>query len=168
MNNSGKGFTLIELIVVILVISVVAISAATNLSSTTTTSIYTERDQLISLLRTVQTRAMQNTQDESCYGVAFFNTNIGMLAQEDNGDCNDDFLTNDDALPVFLVSVGDAEDYLNLAIENQYTTTHIFIKFDDLGRPLDDEGDRTGRVTIEFADVEAVCIESEGYIHVCS
>lgn len=168
MNNNDKGFTLIELIVVILVISVVAVSANTNLSSTTTTSIYTERDQLVSLLRTVQTRAMQNTQDESCYGVAFISSNIGMLAQENNGDCNDDYVLSVNTLPTFVASVGDADDYLNLAIENEYTTTHIFIKFDDLGRPLNHDGNSAGLVRILFADVEAVCIESEGYIHACS
>ena len=158
MNNNDNGFTLIELIVVILVISILAVSTIPNLDNTDRYSITTDRDQLISLLRSVQTRAMQNTTDGDCYGVAFTTDNIGMLTQATNGSCTSNFLAASD----------DVNGFLNLSPENTYTTSDVFIQFDDFGRPLDNQGNSTGRVTVTFAASESVCIESEGYIHVCS
>lgn len=156
MNNNDKGFTLIELVVVILVTSILAISAIPNISTSTTYSAYTDRDQLISLLRSVQTRAMQNTQDGYCYGVKIDPTGsrIAMLAQESDGDCSDDnFLTSSEAI----------DGYLNLVPENFFTTTHLEVRFNDLGQP---ENDTQVRVT--FDNTEVVCIEPQGYIHVCT
>lgn len=156
MNNNDKGFTLIELIVVILVISIIAISSIPNISTATSYSVFTDRDQLISLLRSVQTRAMQNTQDNYCYGVKIdpSASRIAMLAQESDGSCSsDDFLTTSDA----------TNGYLNLATENAFTTTHLEVRFTNLGQPT-----INSQVKVTFNNTEAVCIESQGYIHVCS
>lgn len=158
MNNNDNGFTLIELIVVILVISIVAVSAIPNTNSSTDYSAVTSRDQLISLFRSVQTRAMQNTQNSDCYGVGFTTSNIGMLKQSASGSCTTTFQTTPDAI----------DGYLNLKPETTYTTTDVFIQFNDFGQPLDNGGNNTGRVTVVFNSSESVCIESEGYIHVCS
>ena len=158
MNNNDDGFTLIELIVVILVIAIVAITTLPNLDSTDRYSITTDRDQLIALLRSVQTRAMQNTENGDCYGVGFTTDNIGMLQQASNGSCTTNYLTSSSAI----------DGFLNLKPDNSYTTSALFVQFDDMGRPLNNLGTSTGRVTVTFANSESVCIESEGYIHVCN
>ena len=157
MNNNDRGFTLIELVVVILVIAVVAITALPNLDATDRYSVTTDRDQLISLLRSVQTRAMQNTKNGDCYGVGFTTNNIGMLTQDSNGSCTS----------VYYASSSATNGFLNLKPENSYTTTAVFVQFDDMGRPQNNVGNTIGRVKVTFAGAESVCIESEGYIHVC-
>lgn len=166
MNNNDNGFTLVELIVVILVLSVLAVSVAPRLTAPKAgLSAVTDRDQLISLLRTVQTRAMQNTEDSDCHGVNFTNSNIGMAAQANDDSCN---------LAAFLTTPDDFDGFLNLQPENSYTAVNAlgnnltFVGFDDYGRPVNVANNGLGRVTITFDNIESVCIESEGYIHVCS
>lgn len=166
MNNNDNGFTLVELVVVILVLSVLAVSVVPRLTSPKAgISAVTDRDQLISLLRSVQTRAMQNTEDSDCHGVNFTNSNIGMAAQANDDSCDlSNFLTNPD----------DNDGFLNLAPENSYTALNSlsvavnFVGFDDYGRPVDTANNNLGRIIITFDSIESVCIESEGYIHVCS
>lgn len=165
MNNNDKGFTLVELAVVILVLAALALSAVPNLSGNRGFSETAERDQILSLLRTVQTRAMQNTQftntpgstEKRCYAVAFDSQIVGMRAQDNTGACSSSFLT----------TTANVNDHLYLELENSYATNHAFVRFDDFGRPLTAAGATTGRVRITIASAESVCIESEGYIHVC-
>lgn len=165
MNNNGKGFTLVELVVVIIILSVMAITVVPNLSGNRGFSETAERDQVLSLFRTVQTRAMQNTQftntpgstQKRCYAVAFVGQDIGMRAQDGNGDCTSNFVAN----------VGDVDDHLRLELENSYTTNQTFVRFDDFGRPLNAAGNGTGQVRVTIANAESVCVESEGYVHVC-
>ena len=160
MNNNDNGFTLVELIVVILVLSVLAVSVLPRIGAPEAGfNAVTDRDQLISLLHTVQSRAMQNTEDTDCHGVIFTASNIGMSAQANDDSCD---------LNAFLTVPGAEDGYLNLAPETTYQALNaannpvLFIAFDDLGRPLP-----SSRYTITFDNLEAVCIESEGYIHAC-
>jgi MSHA pilin protein MshC len=166
MNNNDNGFTLVELVVVILVLSVLAVSVVPRLTTPKAgISAVTDRDQLISLLRTVQTRAMQNTEDADCHGVNFTTSNIGMAAQANDDSCN---------LGSFLTTPDEFDGFLNLAPDNSYTAVNIlgnsvtFVGFDDYGRPVDTANNNLGRIIITFDNLESVCIESEGYIHVCT
>lgn len=156
MNNNDNGFTLVELVVVIIVLTVLAASAIPRLTLTQGYAATTDRDQLIALLISVQTRAMQNT-DGDCYAVSFTANTIGMLAQNPNGSCN---------TTAFYTTIGATDDFLLLRPENAAVTTDNFIQFDNLGRPFDISGNSTGLVRVSFAN-EALCIESEGYVHVC-
>jgi len=162
--KKNNGFTLVELVVVLVVLSIVAISAFPNLSLTQGYNAASERDQLVAMLRSVQTRAMQNTQNDNtgadnfCHRVLFANSNIAMAAQDANGACTNNF----------FVAIDDVNGYLNLVSESTYTARNAggvniaFIDFDDMGRPVPQN-----RYTITFGGLEAVCIETEGYIHAC-
>ena len=167
MNNNDNGFTLIELVVVILVLTILSVFALPDLSSADEYSASTDRDQLVSLLRSVQTRAMQNTENigssntKKCYGVSFTNTNIGMLAQNNDGSCQANFITESNA----------TDGYLNLRVSTNYVALNsanavvTAISFDDFGRPFPQS-----RYRITFStdqSTQSACIESEGYIHAC-
>lgn len=169
MNNNDKGFTLVELVVVIILLAVLAATAIPRLTLTQGFEATTDRDQLIALLISVQTRAMQNTEqitdftgptdDKKCFQVLFKVDQIGALAQDRFGKCTSDFIAN----------LGDTDDFFLLEPATNFTVRNLAnvavsqIGFDDWGRPVPQSAYR-----ITFDSSLAVCIESEGYIHVCS
>lgn len=163
-SHTQTGFSLIELVVVILLISILAVSAGAKLLPSNTFQSTTDRDQTIALLRTVQARAMYNTQINNsglgmCYQVAFTASQMGMLARNADGTCN----------ASFAISSGQQQDYLRFTPESSFTVTNLSknspataISFDNLGRPIPAE-----RYQIIFNSDRALCVESQGYIHAC-
>ncbi len=113
MNNNDKGFTLVELVVVIILLAVLAATAIPRLTLTQGFEATTDRDQLIALLISVQTRAMQNTEQitnftgvqegKKCYRVAFTSSQIGARAQDRDGRCTANFLSSSGATDDFLL-----------------------------------------------------------------
>jgi len=159
LNN--KGFTLIELVVVILILAALVVSVSPSINSDGF-SADTEQDQIMALLRNVQTRAMQNTQDSSCQGVYITTTNIGLATQNNDGSCANSFAVNATA----------TNNFLNLTLENTFTVQDAdgnaltFFEFGDLGRPYNASGTNIS-VIITIDATQSVCIESEGYVHEC-
>jgi len=160
-----QGFTLIELIVVVLLLSVLAVSVFPKISNTSDYTYISQRDQTISLLRNVQQRAMQNTQDSnSCHLVRFNSGVIGLSAKNTDGSCGTGLATAD----------GDVDDFLRVEVEDSYTAKNALgnnissMAFNDLGQPiLDSDSCASSGCVIALSDDHKVCIESEGYIHVC-
>ena len=163
-----QGFTLIELIVVVLLISVLAISVFPKINATSDYTYISQRDQTISLLRNVQQRAMQNTQDsETCHLVRFTTDEIGLSAKNTDGSCATGLAS----------AIGDVDDFLLVEVEDGYTVKNALgnnitsLTFNDLGQPCFDNNDpatcATSSYVIALSDEHKVCIESEGYIHVC-
>lgn len=153
------GFTLIELVVAILLISVLAVTVFPSLPTSSDYSSITERDQTISLLRTVQQRAMQNTQtSNTCHTVILTTNQIGLLNQNSDGSCGSGISTQTNT-----------NDYLYVEVENNFTTTDNLteVSFDKFGKPAVNMGlCSSSQCQISFSG-DAVCIEAEGYIHVC-
>ena len=167
-NNKGEGFSLIELIVVILVLSVLVVSAGPSFDNQDDFSATAERDQLIGLLRSVQSRAMQNTEGD-CHRVIFTSSQIYMAART-AGDAS--------GATCDLIPIADNESFLTLTPQTTYTATNIptrtvnldgqsqtiaELNFNGWGNP-----NSAARITITFDNSAAVCIESQGYIHACS
>lgn len=166
-NTSPKGFTLVELIVVILLIAILGITVLPKLQGTSEYQLVSHRDQFISMLRTVQMRAMQNTQNDSstCHRVLFLSGQAGLAAQEAaSGDCQNVLVdTTNVQIQDFLV----IDDIQNYSAVSGNSATINFVDFDSLGRPTPDAGNCFRRCTITI-ETYKVCIESEGYIYDCS
>jgi len=163
----SNGFTLIELVVVILLLSVLSVSVVPRLSGTSDYTVITQRDQIISLLRVVQQRAMQNTQDSNtCHRIRFTSNTVGLSAQDTNGACDSGIADVSNSTLDYL-TVTELESYTRT---NSAGATITYLDFDDLGRPSLDASEgscATAGCRIDLGDVQ-VCIESEGYIHACS
>jgi MSHA pilin protein MshC len=157
------GFTLIELVLVILVISVLAVSVVPKLFTASDVEYVTHRDQTIAILRTVQQRAMQDTQSAtSCYQVLFNSTQIGIPSQNADGSCASS-ISAASGIDDYLV----IDDVTTYSVQNASGTTITAINFDRYGRPTPSAGScATAGCQITFSST-GVCIESEGYIHVC-
>lgn len=161
----AKGFTLIELVLVILVISILAFSALPKLFTNSEFETISQRDQVIGLLRSVQQRAMQDTQTiNKCHRILFASGTIGLSDQAVDGTC-DSGVAAVSAVDDFFVIDG-IDSYT--AVNGTPTANAIsFIDFGDLGQPTPSLGSCASNGCKITIDTHSVCIESEGYIHAC-
>ena len=164
----NKGFSLVELITVITLIGVLAVVAGTRLQSRQGYVEYAYQDRLVSALRNMQIRAMQDTRDGFC-----FRLNFQYGASSAYGPPSLDYAPGNGNAPAFLATVGTelTDEGLSLSSADGALINFSYIGFDALGRPLNNAANcGTGspcRVTITGESSVDVCIESEGYIHAC-
>jgi MSHA pilin protein MshC len=78
--NENNGFTLIELIVVIMMLSILAVTVVPKFLSSKGFEEYTYRDELITKLRAIQLRTMQQTNNSKCQLIQVNASSIGLLA----------------------------------------------------------------------------------------
>lgn len=82
--NKKNGFTLIELIVVIMMLSILAVTVVPKFLSSKGFEEYTYRDELITKLRAIQLRTMQQTKGSKCQVIQVNSSFIGLLATTPN------------------------------------------------------------------------------------
>jgi len=144
-----KGFTLIELVVVVLLVAILAATVLPKFLSSNGFEEYTYKAEVITKLRAIQLRAMQQTDDSMCHVILVVESALGI---PDN--CID--LTN-----------GWLSDTTSVVIDPQHSVSfdvsggdYSFI-FDGWGRP----SCSACLITILGESTLTVTIESEGYIH---
>lgn len=187
----GKGFTLIELIVVILLLGILAVSIGSRFDSSGYSE-YTYQARLISALRNLQQRAMQDTRPGYCFRVNFDLDPAASafgppaLNYADNTQAERDATCSsniDDTSPEYLrtTSTEMAKDGVAMQTLTSTSSTFTLMQFDSLGRPLTDTDiDSAGLLLpnpdschngckVKFTGEQQVlvCIEAEGYIHAC-
>lgn len=175
-EKSQAGFTLVELITVIIVVGVVAVTATSRFIGSDGIAEYTYQNRLVSTLRNMQQRAMNDTRQGICYRI---NINSGSVAPA-FGPPTDNFLQANsavtcssiidpsiDLLSTSLTEIADNNIQL-IALDGSLTTLQ-FIAFSSLGKPLTNESNCTNgcRITFQGSATTSVCVESEGYIHAC-
>lgn len=173
-----RGFTLIELVVVILVIGVLAVSAASRFDSTSYAE-YSYQSRLLSALRAMQQRAMQDTRNNYCFQINF-NTVSPAFGPPTLSYRNDTQAEHTEtcaaainySTPEFLrTSSGEiAADGISMMTLDTGNGVFNYMRFDSFGRPITSAGNcqATCRITFQGSQSPAICVESEGYIHECS
>ncbi len=147
MFKKTTGFTLIELIVVVVLLAIVSLYAASRFIGKSSFSVYTAKEQTISVIRQVQLRRMQsNTDTSSNYTqLSISSSCIGSVyaCSLTAGSERSDALWLDDASVQSNVSQ---------------------VSFDLLGNPT---GSAASGVTISFSsgsETTTLCINSAGYV----
>jgi MSHA pilin protein MshC len=172
------GFTLVELVLVIMLISVLSVSVFSRFSGTSGFSEYTYQARLISALRNMQTRAMQDTRDEYCFQINFDSATAAFgppaldyitdTSTAKEATCNTDIEFGN---PEYLSSNATEMTAAEVSLTTLPGSGFSAIAFNSLGQPVDADGDLTCsdqcEIVLTGQTAVSVCIESEGYIHAC-
>ena len=168
-----KGFTLLELIIVIVILGILAVTASSRFDGSKGFAEYTYQARLISSLRHMQQQAIQDTRPGYCFQInflaspaAFGPPTLSYNSGAPGATCST------------LIEHGNP-DYLRTTASEMAgdgvtfgTLPFTFIGFDSFGRPLTDNGSApncSAGCQLDFVGEASVsvCIESQGYIHVC-
>lgn len=160
--KKSRGFTLIELIVTIIILGILSVTVVPRMFASNGFEPYAYRTEVISTLRNIQLRAMQQTDDTPiCRQVKISSDKkiLGLLATKTANPNNCDTSQWFDAVPGETTSVKVDDDH---SITFSYSDTGVF-SFDQMGRPVGCAA--PCEIYIEGEETLTITIEAEGYIH---
>lgn len=190
-SKLDEGFTLVELILVIVVIGIISVYVAPKAFDRSEIASVIYQNRAISILRNMQTRAMQDTRGDISPGVAYCykinfdaaNNEFGIPSETYNStdpvviqsSCGNNIDKTDPAQFFYVPSESLDSDSISV---NAYASNGVAINsiiFDNLGRAnqtdnnCNSSGSSNG-CTIVFTGsaTSTVCVESEGYIYACN
>lgn len=150
-----NGFTMIELIVVIIMLAIMAATVMPKFFTSTGFQEYTYQAEVITKLRSIQLRAMQQTNSSECHTVLVTKDALGIPENCDlmlaNGWQGENKTTGESGTT-------------NVKIEHDEVTfspINFSFTFDDMGRP----SCNNCVITVKGDSDLTIIIESEGYIH---
>ncbi|RUO71948.1 prepilin-type N-terminal cleavage/methylation domain-containing protein [Idiomarina ramblicola] len=160
------GFTLIELIIILVIIGILAVSVSPVFFDNSGTQSQVLRQRAMSILRSIQLQAMQDTNN--CY-IAVVEQNALGEPTSKSTDCSTG------SLPAAGESPFTEENNRQIRDSGNVTFSLVgvsslpgVIGFDVLGRPT---GQCSGGCTITLAENSGVsrnlCVNGEGYINEC-
>jgi MSHA pilin protein MshC len=145
-----KGFTLIELIIAVIILGILSATVAPKFFTSNGFTEFSYRNDVITKLRLIQTKAMQQTDSDSCHQVLITST---ILGTPDNCVSFDTSLLS--SATIIVVNNADNITFSTTASGNRFS-------FNSLGRPSCGE---LCEITITGEQSLTVKIETEGYIH---
>lgn len=173
---------------VVIIMAIISVYVGPKLFGTQDVASFVYQNRAISILRNMQTRAMQDTRNDGyCYKVYFDNVNdqfgipsndysITADTAQIEATCADTIDTSDIAEYFYVPSSALQEDGIDLVLRNNDGNEISAIEFDTLGRAnqtdLSCDGNSINGYSgcrIEFIGNSSayVCVESEGYIYAC-
>jgi MSHA pilin protein MshC len=170
------GFTLLELIIVMVILGILAVFAIPKFSGASGYSEYTYQNRLISVLRNMQIRAMQDSRIGFCHQINFVSTSTqvafgpttsGFATANNVANCNTSIdFTSPEFLRTSATEMIDASVSMT-AVDG--TTAISGIHFNSFGSPVTSVSNCSSSCTVSFTGISTaqVCIESEGFIHAC-
>jgi MSHA pilin protein MshC len=176
MITSSKGFSLLELIITIVLIGILSVVASSRFQSASGFDTFALQGQVLTSLRHMQFRAMQDTRPDYCHRLIFdiSEPEIGIPSTDysDNtlaaaGTCESTIGADS---PAFLSVDSNRFRELGASLSALDGSSSIgWIDFDSLGRPLtpvNNCGDGC-EITLTAQSSSSVCINREGFIRAC-
>ena len=153
-----NGFTLIELTLIIIMLGILAVVVIPKQLTSSGFEEYTYQDEMVSKLRAIQLRAMQQTANSVCQTIKLTSSSLGLLATTPNAStCESGFAG--DTTTVIIDSAH------NVSFSNDEILTNF--SFSPLGRPI-------GCITTSPCEIVfslvgentlQVKVNSEGYVY---
>jgi MSHA pilin protein MshC len=178
VQSKSAGFTLIELIIVVLLLGIVSATALPRFLGKAGVEEITAQDQIISVLRRMQTQAMQQTSAAFCHQLILTQTQLGFpnILPCDADTTTTQLTAAADQNSTLQFNIP-ANSSLSLSLFNTSAVTGgssqtlpFLFQFNALGQVVSSAGGviTTGlRIEITDAVTYRICIEPEGYIHSC-
>lgn len=169
--NNHKGFTLMELIITIILISVLAVVVVPRFQGSSGYAEYTYQARLVSALRAMQQRAMQDTRSGYC-----FQLNLNTGVDSSFGPPTLDYSPGNQATTCLSqIDNSDASASISATIEEmQDDKVRIIsapnkVQFSSLGCPIvaGEACQTSHRIEIVGEQSLFVCVESQGFVHAC-
>ncbi|MFB1035289.1 MAG: prepilin-type N-terminal cleavage/methylation domain-containing protein [Sinobacterium sp.] len=171
----NKGFTLIELVIVLVLLGILSVAVYPRMTGKGGIVEYTYQARLVSALRAMQQRAMQDTRNGFCFKLAVFSDNNSAFGPP-TLDYTVDGATNKALTCANLIST-DLDNSHMIATKADMLDDNVmitdapnFVQFNNMGCTIDVSGNACStdmRIEIQGKNSIAVCIKSQGYIHVC-
>ncbi len=155
-KQKNIGFTLLEMIIVIIIIAILAVSIAPKFIGVTDFNAYSYRDQMISALRLMQQKAMQDTRESICHRILVNSSGYGEVESE-----------NENCVSNSLIADWQTQN-TGFSIPAESSATINFsgpLTFDSWGRV--EECDSGCSIEFQSDSNAQLCIEAQGYIHAC-
>ncbi|TPV57315.1 type II secretion system protein [Aestuariibacter sp. GS-14] len=177
-NCSQTGFSLVELITVVILIGVLSVVAATRFQTRKGYVEYAYQDRLITALRNMQTRAMQDTRSGFCFRInlaygtasAYGPPSLNYAPGNGSATCASGISTSAPGYLAVQAAELAAESVVLSSADGNYSN-FSYLAFDALGRPLNGAANcntgRPCRITLTGESSVQVCVESQGYVHAC-
>jgi len=175
-DKAQGGFTLLELIIVMIILGILAVYAVPKFSGASGYSEYTYQNRLISVLRNMQVRAMQDSRPSFCHRINFVSTSTQVAF----GPASTNYTAGNDAATCATSIDFGSPDFLRTSateiLDSNVSMTAVdgataisLIDFNSFGSPLTAASNCSAgcRVTFTGEAAAQVCIESEGFIHAC-
>ena len=160
-----------ELIVIIVLLGILAVSVVPRLQTAGSVVEYTYQTRLISSLRTMQQRAMNDTRDGFCFQI---NVNDGASSSFGPPTLNYASANIANTCLTTVDSSEEAEHVTATSVEMNADNVTITagagtIAFNSLGCPDTGSGfcAASARVELQGGTTVAVCVEAQGYVHAC-
>ena len=155
-NNNNQGFTLVELVTTLVLIGILAVTVVPRLINVSGYSAYSVRNEIISELRTIQQRALNNS--DRCFRVNF--DDDGYVIQQATKtvlDCSDN--------PNYADSIGSRNDWVDDVTVTSKNSQDFYVTFDTFGG-IKVSNDCVGEcITVTADDSVDIELTTAGYIN---
>jgi MSHA pilin protein MshC len=159
--QKNNGFSLIELVVVILMISIMAVTVLPKFFTSNGFEEFTYRDEIITKLRAIQLRSMQQTTGTICKGIQLETAPSAIIGLQAT-DLGTNACTTDYAGDTTTVIVNPKHS-VSFTLSEGLTN----FSFSAEGKPLGCISESPCKITITIAGENSpkILINSEGYIY---
>ena len=158
IQAANHGFTLIELVLVIILLGILAATVAPKMLGSNGFEEYGYRSEVVTKLRAIQLRAMQQTNNDSCHMVTVSKLRLGI---DQNNGC---VIITTNVGNNIIVDATTVVINSNNGIEFEVPPTGSYsFTFNSLGIPS--SGETNINIKGEGATSLVVRIEAQGYIH---
>ena len=177
-----RGFSLIELIAVMMIVSIIGLTAFPRLNDTQGFAYAAQQERLISTLRLIQNKAMQDTRPAICYQINFRLPDVSGSVVPAYGFATRNYALSNAAqtcdenaidftvYPEIITQPNELDSAdMTLITADGAALGYRSLGFDSLGRPQNTANNCTNtcKISFDIASVYGVCINREGMIYAC-